>query len=172
MIIGITGAAGAGKNTLADLIQQQYPEYDFQIVAYATKVKQVYTVITGETVQDTPEWKAGYLPYWGMTRRTMLQRIGTDCMRDHLDTDVWVKSLFAEMDPNKNYLITDVRFPNEVRRILQERDSIVIRVVRPTSGPIKERHRSEEALNNYEFPEIINAGEPSFMLSQFEKIWK
>lgn len=70
-----------------------------------------------------------------ITVREMMQLIGTDCMRDHLHSQVWVNALFsswninplADSFNNPKWLITDVRFPNEVEAI-KERGGIMIRM--------------------------------------------
>jgi hypothetical protein len=67
-----------------------------------------------------------------MTYRVFLQRLGTEAMREGLHTDVWVNALFADYRPLDdtlrssmgnvldysackfpNWLIIDLRFPNE-----------------------------------------------------------
>lgn len=89
-----------------------------------------------------------------LTVRELLQRIGTDCMRDNLHQNTWVNALMSEYkatgtkikDSYKgkvldaletdceeiypNWVVTDVRFPNEFQAI-KDRGGIVIRVVRP-----------------------------------------
>ena len=55
-----------------------------------------------------------------------------------------------------NWIITDMRFPNEMEAV-QLREGITIRVVRP--GTTVGTHPSETALDNAEFDyEIINDG--------------
>ena len=156
IVIGLTGKAGHGKNLTADLICKQFPEYYFKQIGFADKVKEVYSVITGEQVVDSLEWKNTFLPTWGMTRRQMLQKIGTDAMRDGLDKDVWVKALASSLEPDRNYIITDVRFPNEVLFIENELEGKVFRVRRPLFDSGTETHESETALDHVQFDEIWN----------------
>ena len=125
-----------------------------------------------------------------MTVRHALQYIGTDLFRDKFHEDTWCTSLFAEYKPimakgelvtianqhmmkykgfpNYNYpnwLITDVRFPNEGHAI-KDRGGILIRVNRPItnivikdSGIIKPQlhtrhfpteHKSETLMDSYD----------------------
>jgi len=84
-----------------------------------------------------------------MTPRLMLQLLGTECGRQIIHPNIWVNSLFADYNQpidetqkiNKdkgyaykgeisNWIITDVRFPNEAQAI-KDRGGIVIRVNRP-----------------------------------------
>jgi hypothetical protein len=112
------------------------------------------------------------IPVYGQDEQSMLvreflQKLGTEAMRDGLHTNVWVNALFADYKPdctpkdafNKdlpNWIITDMRFPNEIEAVV-ERKGITIRVVRP--GTSIGTHPSETALDNAEFDyEIINDG--------------
>lgn len=77
-----------------------------------------------------------------MTRRVLMELLGTECGRDIVHPNLWVNSLFADYkgiieftgeisEPvYPNWIITDVRFENEVDAIKQ-RGGIVIRVDRP-----------------------------------------
>jgi hypothetical protein len=140
------------------------------------------------------------------TYREFLQKLGTEAMRDGLHENVWVSALFADYKatPNKtmdesfmeqfvtgssairytypNWIITDMRFPNEMEAV-KEKAGITIRVVRQTKEQglklaavrlgklnatmqdIINVHPSETALDDAEFDyEIINdAGIPELI---------
>jgi hypothetical protein len=80
-----------------------------------------------------------------MTPRILLQLLGTECGRQIIHPNIWVNALFADYkgkylgatDDMKepvemcfpNWIITDVRFPNEAKAI-KDRGGIVIRVER------------------------------------------
>jgi len=131
--------------------------------------------------------------YWEdvqMTVREFLQKLGTEAMRDGLHTNVWVNALFADYKAEEswlnvqlsekpelvypNWIITDMRFPNELDTV-KEKEGITIRVVRPHgytnphTGEYKEMplsyHPSETALDDSVFDyEIINdAGIPELI---------
>jgi len=89
---------------------------------------------------------AANIPFEKMTVRQLLQEVGTNAIRDVIHPDVWINALFADYyetrgmeavpDHRKhlyacNWLITDVRFPNELEAI-KLRGGIVIRVERNT----------------------------------------
>jgi hypothetical protein len=84
------------------------------------------------------------------TYRQFLQNLGTEAMRDGLHTNVWVNALFAdykraldlvksedtkynlkveEVGEYPNWILTDMRFPNEMEAVV-EKGGITIRVVR------------------------------------------
>ena len=55
-----------------------------------------------------------------ITPRLVLQEFGTDCMRKGFYDGVWVSMIKNKLiqNPHKNYVIPDVRFPNEGTMIL------------------------------------------------------
>jgi hypothetical protein len=86
-----------------------------------------------------------------LTPRKMLQKLGTDLMRQQLHPNVWVNATFAdytpvgshpsfagpydgiqEVDEYPKWIVSDVRFPNELEAI-HERGGIVIHIKRPFS---------------------------------------
>ena len=54
-----------------------------------------------------------------MTPRLVLQLLGTDCMRYGFYDGIWVSLVKKHMieNPHYNYVIPDVRFPNEMKMI-------------------------------------------------------
>lgn len=81
----------------------------------------------------------------GITNRELLQKIGTDISRN-IDPDIWIKILKREYDPSQNWIITDIRFPNEAR-FIRDYKGILIRVLRNT--PYSDSHLSESAMNEW-----------------------
>ncbi len=152
-LIGITGPMGAGKDTLAAALQRVGTNYE--IKRFATSLRQVVSILTGLRVEDTEtgKGKAMYLPAWGMTVGQMLQRLGTDAVRDHLHPDAWVLALFNTIGADDRVIISDVRFPNEVRAI-RARGGIIVRVLRTGAAePLRDdgrdkMHASETACDD------------------------
>jgi hypothetical protein len=95
-----------------------------------------------------------------MTVRDFLQKLGTDAMRMGLHPNVWVNAIMADYVPDEdgdlpNWIITDVRFPNEAQAI-KDKGGIIIRVDRPGVSPIND-HPSEVGLDKWEFDyKIVN----------------
>lgn len=106
--------------------------------------------------------------------RDLLQILGTDLLRNQLHENVWVNALFnkytgiidlVDGKPSgkphiyPNWIITDVRFPNEAKAI-KDRDGVMIRINRETrpakEGIIATFHPSEIALDNYQFDYTIH----------------
>ena len=114
---------------------------NFEIKKFAGKLKQIASLLTGVPVEkfEDQDFKQKHMGFqWQMTYREFLQKLGTDAMRNGLHTDVWVNALFADYrlwsDGSKdwypNWIITDMRFPNEMEAV-ELREGITIRVVRP-----------------------------------------
>lgn len=111
-----------------------------------------------------------------LTYRELLQKLGTDLLRNQLHENVWVNALFSkytkylyQYDKNSkdldegytwkdpNWIITDCRFENEAKAV-KDRSGILIRVNREdiTSQNKLNPHTSETALDNYKFDYIID----------------
>jgi len=107
-----------------------------------------------------------------MTYRQFLQELGTEAMREGLHTNVWVNALFADYKyeihrtevPTRaagfidqhiypNWIITDMRFPNEMEAV-ELREGVTIKVVRP--GTTVGTHPSETALDDAYFDHVIS----------------
>ena len=112
------------------------------------------------------------------TPRILLQQIGTDLFRNQLHPNTWVNATFADYKSigdtllegevrrvreedliYPNWIITDVRFPNELEAI-KKHNGITIRInrglVERTGKMIQEpEHISETALDNAEFDYVI-----------------
>lgn len=162
MIIGISGYAMSGKNTVAELIKQKQPDMNWQIKGFSHKLKSVASLLTGvpQGFFESQGFKQQFLPDWSMNVRTFLQKLGTDAIRDGLHKDAWVNALFADYRAGDNWLIVDTRFPNEADRI-KLYNGMIIRIER---GDPVNNHPSEIALDHYDFDFYIrNTGDLDFL---------
>ncbi len=129
MIIGITGLISSGKGTVADILVN---EHNFTKLSFADKLKDGIATIFGwdraMLEGDTTEsrnWRETGDAFWTnetgreITPRLVLQEFGTDCMRNGFYDGVWVSLVKQEIinNPQNNYIIPDVRFPNEIQII-------------------------------------------------------
>jgi hypothetical protein len=127
------------------------------------------------------------------TYRNLLQYLGTDLLREQLHEDVWVNALFNKYEVVEdrrcmdnpydviypNWIITDVRFPNELRAI-KARGGITINLNRINSTSQNEHifvnkkdrfHSSETALVNSTFDYVIdNNGTMEELISSVREI--
>ncbi len=204
MILGVSGKINSGKDTLAEIINKLLitnGKEPFENKKFAGKLKTIASILTGIPVEEfeDQEFKKSLLsPEWGtvkensfddikfnhlMTVRELLQKLGTEAMRNGLHTNVWVNALFADYKcpecnsiPNQvcfghrnpKWIITDMRFPNEMEAV-KDRGGITIRVTRP--GNAKEDHISETALDDAKFNyEILNDGTLEDLVEKVRKI--
>jgi len=159
-IISISGKIGTGKDTVADIIQSITPYYNWEVKKFAGKLKVIAEILTGIPTRqfEDQEFKNQDMPLeWGMTYRDLLQKLGTDAMRNGLHKNVWVNALMADYKGQQNvdgsfshpnWLITDTRFPNELEAA-KTHNGIVIKVVRESGNTIGTTHASETALDDY-----------------------
>tara|TARA_B100000282_G_scaffold296283_1_gene277750 strand:+ start:4275 stop:4865 length:591 start_codon:yes stop_codon:yes gene_type:complete len=129
MIIGICGLIGSGKGTVADILVENH---NFEKLSFADKLKDGVASVFGwdrdmlEGDTDRSRiWREKPDVFWSnetgseVTPRLVLQLFGTDCMRNGFFDGIWVSLVKQKIleNPDKNWVIPDVRFPNEVKMI-------------------------------------------------------
>lgn len=135
-IIAINGTIGSGKDTYA----KTFIENGYTRMSFATNLKHSVAVIFGwdrEMIEGlTPEGRRLRElpdPYWckklgrdDVSPRWVLQNFGTDVVRRHFDDKIWVYSLEKAMqDVQGDIVITDCRFPNELKMIRQNKGILI-----------------------------------------------
>lgn len=121
MIIGISGKAGSGKDTIANYL---HDEYGFSRIAFADPMKSFCSELFDweyDTLWGPSELREKVDPKWGFSPRKALQLLGTEWGRA-LDVDMWVKIGIEKAkqklrDGYPGVVITDCRFPNEVGHV-------------------------------------------------------
>ena len=182
MILGISGKAGAGKDTVCRMIvytlwyynysqrlspfgiehyNEQVLQYynlinriDWYQTSFADKLKQCLSIIlrTSRATFEDNEFKKCNIAWLGMSVRELLQKFGT-AIRNEVCDDFWVKACLKDFEEHNNYLITDVRFKSEAKGI-KDLEGIIIRVNREGAGA--GNHISEVDLDDYSFDYVIN----------------
>lgn len=155
MIVGLCGFIGSGKGTVADILVR---DHGFIKESFANSVKDAVSVIFGwnriqleGATAESRAWRETKDEWWShaldkeFTPRLALQLMGTEAGRDVFHQDLWIHTLFRRVDPNENYVIADVRFPNEIRQI-QNYGGKCIRVRRGPDPDLSNAHKSETAL--------------------------
>ncbi len=174
MIIAICGFQGAGKDTLAEVLIKKY---DFIKLSFAGIVKDVASVVfgwdrkmlEGDTItsrvwrEQVDEWWSKRLNMPHLTPRFILQYFGTDLFRNHFHQDIWIACIEKKISQYKNIVITDCRFPNEIRTI------------KNLGGHLIHIHRGglpewfyEAKLGIGKIPSDIHPSETSWILNDFE----
>lgn len=209
MIIGLSGYARSGKDTVAKIIQyinrrninidysleEAVNDSSFELMLdieslwrikkFSGALKKVASILTGISVDkfEDQEFKDSHLgPEWYlevetptdlvsndvkfmkmMSVRELLQKLGTDAIRNGLHPNAWVNAAMANYKPSiygydgngspvaelPHWIFTDCRFPNEAQAI-KDKGGVIIRVDRPGIGPVND-HPSETALDNWDF---------------------
>lgn len=142
MIIGLVGRKSSGKSTIANYL---ITHYDFIEYSIASPLKEIAKILgfSHKSVYGSEEDKMKLHPEYGITARTFLQKFGTEVCRDYLPTVlpemnmgshgiIWLHLLekFIHSHPNKNIVISDVRFEDEATTILKQNNSFLIYVER------------------------------------------
>ena len=152
MIVGLTGFAGSGKDTAAQVLI----DGGFERRAFADPLREGLLGI--DPWIDTPHdgrstsrlsW---IIETWGWDEakrrfpevRRLQQTYGTEGGRDIHGELCWIKAAWNTMLPGVDYVFTDVRFPNE-RDFIQEKNGIVIRIIRDDVAAAN-AHVSEQVL--------------------------
>lgn len=114
IIVGISGKAGSGKDTIGDHLVSHYgfgkdglsfPLKKAVLDIFSLEQEQIYDRIERE--QPLANW-----PGW--TGRKLLQYVATELFRDNIDEHIWLKSLCLRLDNKPGlWVVTDIRFPNE-----------------------------------------------------------
>ena len=162
MIIGLSGYAQTGKDTVAEYLVNNH---NFTRVAFADPIRKalfeldpIVTIsngvqITLKPVIDLYGWDEAKTLFPEIRR--LIQRFGTEVGRELWNENFWVHKAFDEIRKiDGNIVVTDVRFTNEADalKILHGK---MWRVIRNDVGPVN-RHSSETQLDNYPFDAIID----------------
>ena len=157
-IVGLTGYARSGKDTVAGILVN---EYGFTRVAFADKIKELLWHVNPllETFYDLQSsvdeigWEESKKD---SEVRRLLQDLGVGARRV-LGEDVWVITALREMDDtDQKYVVTDVRFENEAVMIKQLGGQLW-RVKRPGVEAVN-NHISESNMDFYKVDQILHNG--------------
>lgn len=162
-VICISGKARHGKDTAANYLKKKLIEKGNKvlIVHYADLLKYICKNIfnwDGKKNEDG---------------RRLLQYIGTDVIRKQ-NPDYWVDFVISILSMfNKKWdcvLIPDCRFPNEVEKLRKYNfDTCCLQIIRNDFAeeltPEQQQHKSETAMDNFEFNYVIHNSE----IEQFYK---
>lgn len=166
MIIGLCGAAGSGKNTVADHLCRRHGWIQF---GFADPVYAAVSAATGIPVPRLRdrELKEQTIDWLGKSPRELLQTLGTEWGRNIVRNDIWVQIAMRQAQECQKYLrgaggvaITDVRFENEVEAI-KAAGGRIWRVFRGASSIVGNaiQHSSEAGIPDEMVDAVIdNAG--------------
>jgi len=174
-IIGLSGWARSGKDTVADCL---VAEHGYTKLSFAAPMKEaLYRLnprITVNNVSNTA-LQVGIDVYgWEEIKehspdvRGLLQRFGTEVGREMFGQNFWVDQAIKSVPDGAKVVVADVRFPNEADAI-KALNGKVFRVHRDGVYAAND-HISEHALDNYDFDGVIeNNGSIEYLKSLVER---
>lgn len=173
-LVGLTGVARSGKDTVGGFLVH---DWGYERRAFADKLKEaalaldpivavksrsLWQALRGQPAQgarlsellDTlgPEGAKAHPEV-----RRLYQRLGTEVGRNCFGQDFWVEELLRHWEPFDRWVVTDVRFPNEAKAII-DHGGTLIRVIRPGFDGVN-GHVSETAMRDFPVTDtIVNDG--------------
>lgn len=150
IVIGITGIAGSGKDTAANIL---VANHGFTRIALADPIKDLFDRLSGPTRQLHKELEAA-----GRSQRWAWQVIGTECRESINAFDHWIDHALIGMEylhsvhspPRTRFVVPDVSYEHEVLKLHDWAINLggiyqTWRIDNPRVQPITESgHSSEE----------------------------
>lgn len=149
-LIGITGAAGSGKDTAATILRLQH---QYQRIAFASPIKEAVAAMLGVPASQWEDrvWKEACISSIGKSPRELAQTLGTEWGRESVKESVWLDLAMDKWAKNcrmwnlSRAVFTDVRFDNEAARLKGE-GGIILKTVRESSQAVAS-HSSENGVD-------------------------
>ena len=173
MIIGLSGYAQVGKDSVAKILVENY---GYSRIAFADIIKlacyRLNPIITYEGMRlkhlvDLDGWEnAKQQP----EVRRMLQVMGSEVGRDLIDPQIWVELTMNSAHKSDNIVVSDVRFRNEAEEI-KWKGGQVWRISRIDRDAPINVHRSETDLDDWNFDQYIsNNGTLADLYAQVKEV--
>lgn len=168
-IVGVCGRKRHGKDSVGRVLRDHF---GFTCTAFADPLKRVamslYDLSWDQVFGDDAQ-KEAVIERWGLSPRQILQRFGTEVGRS-VHPDTWIRNTMDNIQSAvsgrgawlrddvqrefvhrwtatpKQWVVTDVRFPNEADAI-REAGGQVWTVVRPSLGTPTDDHASERSVD-------------------------
>ncbi len=119
-IVGILGPAASGKSTASVYLVEKYGARRYSFAHPLKKIVRQAFDLTKDQVWGSQAIKEKIDPRYGVSPRWLLQKIGTEGIRNTLGPDFWWKLCLEQIMQDKPDLavIDDCRFENEVDGLL------------------------------------------------------
>lgn len=163
MIIALTGSKGSGKDEFFKIAAKNFPQLNICKIAFADPIKhEIINIFNLESEDQYDRLKRTNL-YWTsrmgqntpheVSGRHLVREIGM-LMRSY-DEDQFVEYVMNEVasEPQSVWVITDLRFDNELEAI-KKANGIIIKVVR--KGMEYDGHATETEIRDEDCTSIIH----------------
>jgi hypothetical protein len=180
-IIGITGRAAAGKDTVGSYICKagRYKGKTVAKIACADSLKKICAEVFHDAfsvprsaffgTQEEKEASLEAVPGW--SGRRILQYVGTEGFR-HIHEEIWARAMLGrardliESKVCAMVVVCDVRFLTEAA-LIKDAGGIIVRVKRPEADSVVSTHASETQLALIQEDYVIdNKGRELYLLEE------
>lgn len=176
MIIGLSGYAQAGKDTVAAILVERY---GYTRLGFADIIKKACYHLDPIINLDGMRLAHAVDKYgWDTAKsipevRRLLQVMGSEVGRDLIDAQIWIELTMFNVHPEDKIVISDVRFRNEAEEI-KWRHGQVWRISRIQKDAPINIHRSETDMDSWDFDQYISNNGTIEELSELVKeiLWK
>lgn len=172
-LVGIAGKAKAGKDTLGSYLVRNL---GYKRMAFADPLKEAMAAAFGIPLAEFhgEDLKDEVHPYWGITRRAVLQR-GADALRGQFGQDLFIRvwtNAYCNLPEQVSVVVTDIRSDAEAETI-RSLCGRVIRLTRSSSelNGLESQHHTENGISDCLVDlEIGNNGTKDEMFQLVSKI--
>lgn len=176
-IIGVTGRAGAGKDTVHRILDEQFADYPVNRLAFADLLKDSAMASLGLKYQSANAFKqSGSIEVrigdtkFEVSGREYLQRYGAEAHREIFGKNFWIDAAFERLQKGVT-IVTDVRFDNEAASI-HEFGGSMWKVERPGDEIKESDHSSEQGVSDALIDQfLINDGSIDDLRTQVLWAW-
>ena len=158
MIIGLSGYAQAGKDTVAQMLVE---DYGYTRLGFADIIKKACYHLDPIINLDGMRLAHAVDKYgWDEVKlipevRRLLQIMGSEVGRDLIDPQIWIELTLFNVKSDDKIVISDVRFRNEAEEI-KWRHGQVWRISRIQKDTPVSIHRSETDMDSWDFDQYIS----------------
>lgn len=165
MFLVLSGKIGSGKDTVLKELIKKFPNKKFVRVGYGDYLKEICVnlfnldpeIVHGpdKNIPTKYIWKnMPWYRWWkhffkrnkSVTHREFLQYFGSDICR-YINNDCWVDYVIRHFNyPDVIHVVIDARFKNEVKKMIDSKKSVLIRLTR---NPFDNKHISETDLDTF-----------------------
>jgi hypothetical protein len=141
-IIGLCGAIGAGKSTVAKLLVSKHGRTLLPLAGPLKNMLMSLGLSYAQVYGSEKEVPSDLL--CGKTPRHAMQTLGTEWGRNHVGQELWTKAWLAQLAqlPNDFIVVDDVRFANEFAMI-RDLGGVIVDVWRDSLPHTNPSHPSE-----------------------------